>query len=708
MGRQMKRMAALFVALLLMINLCAFADGVRVDAKVELPFGAAEGFMETGMDEDGCQTILLNVEGLGKMFVQTGANLVFNYNDTGAMEITPEALMGAVTILNYVYNGQMPIDTAVRLYDYITGPDYYNDIMAIDELSGEISNKISQIAMDRGLLTIHENGDVEIKVTKENLPAYLDAILSAIKADEELYTAITGLKYFEAFGMGYEETVAEMLKEYGEIFKELAGGEVADAGLYVAVEAGGNLNLDAYIEEAAAGARQSLTMYGDFSGAGIAYTKIADGAEEKFEFNVKGNDLVINAYRKGGEGNSYSLTLKADNSNTELTGDFDVNGVKAQVSAKSGMMGSDVKLEIADADNAFKLEGTQNLLFNKQEMKMELKQGETEETLVYAENMNEMKLTYARKEAGVNTANAELTLLETCKLTANWADNKLEAELAEKEEGLNLDGTLECGEYAYTFNAVYAPAEETLEAKLSGGINGEITHTASLKMDFTLEEQLVDFLMEYEINGVPQKISCYSEENKITRTGKAEMVITEMEYHVYSEYDADSYSAQALLSGSPIMDMEMTFTDTDTETVVKMTGFIGEDNFEYVYGAEAAGENEARLFAEGTLNGVTCVAEIPVKYTADGNKNQLEASLNLDLAGQQLEAVKLLAGWEENEEAFDAFCDVQVAMEGVLTNVFKLQAKVTEVSGFAEHVSGSELTHEDIARALYALIESYR
>lgn len=374
-NRFVGKLLSMILALSMLLSAGASAETVRLEIDLNSVLGALDGAVTIYDDEDGCSGLLLEEKALGEILIQLGESIVFGNDETGYREITMEELSAAIGILSLVLEDEMPLEDAVRMFNYRSSEAYMEDAVVIEEITAILMNMLGNAAMMQGILQIHEDGTIVIDVTLEGLRALSSVLIQQIMAYDELLDMIYGLNVWEALGKDPEETFAEMNAQSVEL--SVFGANMQDAAFYFKMDTQGNVNTELYMLEAESGVSHTLLAYVDVSGIGAKYMQKDGSGTTLYELYEIAEEIRFGAHRSGEEHDTFGLNITLNEEDgLDAHGKMDIHG-------KTGTFTLGMSPEKTELDGNYQFENTSFTVFlndkpfeGDRTYKITLKQGE--------------------------------------------------------------------------------------------------------------------------------------------------------------------------------------------------------------------------------------------------------------------------------------------------------------------------------------------
>ncbi len=270
--------------------------------------------VQTGMDEDGCQQIAITAPGLeDTLLVQIGESAVVVRYGEDAVELSYDVLSEALSVYSYMASG-LDAETAKTLYAYVNGGDAQQDEIVLSSILNTELNRLLALVIERGLLTMADNGGFEINVSVENVVSLLAEYLTRAAADETLAASLSQLKLWSYLGadgqMGAQALLAQMTAAAETLKTQPLTG--VSGSLHVAILAQDQMSLtfDLKADECAADIHAEAAFDGEQLTAGLRASVNGRALELGFSLNDDAEMLLTVAHE--GDGKRFDLTGTAN------------------------------------------------------------------------------------------------------------------------------------------------------------------------------------------------------------------------------------------------------------------------------------------------------------------------------------------------------------------------------------------------------------
>lgn len=242
MKRKTISLISAILALILLISAPASAASVRYEADFTTSYGFEEQAALTfGYDDMGFLQVLLDTSSLGEWIFETdGTEFAFGAVDGNVYSVNKDSLLKITASAFAVSAFGMTEDRAETLAAYMTDGDLYADAESVYAILAGEANRIFASAAEKGIVKIHENGDLEIKTTFSEA---LDALLSYIRMlseDDSVLSAIASMKVFGALDIPGEDVIQKIRDslsqaeaDFAETAEILKASESVDFHLFV-------------------------------------------------------------------------------------------------------------------------------------------------------------------------------------------------------------------------------------------------------------------------------------------------------------------------------------------------------------------------------------------------------------------------------------------------------------------------------------------
>ena len=727
MKKNVMRMFSMLLALIMLLGMAAAAENNKITFEVNSPEGLLmDGILTIGYDEDGCEHYAFESSMLGKWLLQTdGIDFVFGGDLLGGYyTVAFQDLAAALENVSAIMNMQDMTEAEIAMMEYMNSPAYQADVEMLTLLLAGEFNRIASIAQEMGLVTIYENGDLEINVNRDNLLQMVVSYLNALASDEEVLSAFAGLEFFKVQGLGVEVNkdqiaieilnAAEMVEQIrlnetegidgylklsvsaetgaanGEYYMAtLAEGVAAEEFKASLVYDGVNFVMNVSEKTAEAQSNVSLVKSGSLTAYEMSYT---EGSETgKIAYVINENGLSANATFEGEDMNGKG----------ELT--VNANGVDGKWDYINGSEFASGSVKFAPAYEVFGFKNIKSDGYETENIDIEFKGGELNGKLTKYEG---------------NRVVADVTVSGSDPYTvkANWADDKnayqLYATVSTNDTGCVIDGNLKVNDDTAVFNYTVDQANgaEKLVVKANGAspendIVAEINHVV------TDASETLTAVFDYDVKGETMTLTYACVNDAVNGEIKGEFAIEENG----SEISGTFFFSEMLC--------ESTYTDGETIMRIYSEDRSGENNLSVKSGVTAAeAANPANivelmlftldaafengltfesvmnnalsgLFASANFDGQTFKLDI----TADGDTVSLEGKMVETENETYLEFTGIVSGMPfearfgvkmENETTVCLFAEALVNGETALDVKARL---ITTADGLAIEISGDSI-----------------
>lgn len=269
--------------------------------------------VQTGMDEDGCQQIAITAPGLeNTLLVQIGASAVVVRYGEDAIELSYDVLSEALSVYSYMASG-LDAETAKTLYVYVNGGDAQQDEIVLSSILNTEVNRLLALVIERGLLTMTDNGSFEINVTVENVVSLLAEYLTRAAADETLAASLSQLKLWSYLGADAQTGVQALLAQMAAAAETLKTQPLTgiSGSLHMAILAQDQMSLtfDLKADECAADIHAEATYDGEQLTAGLRAS--VNGRALELGFNLNDDEMLLTVAHEG-DGKRFDLTGTAN------------------------------------------------------------------------------------------------------------------------------------------------------------------------------------------------------------------------------------------------------------------------------------------------------------------------------------------------------------------------------------------------------------
>ncbi len=476
------RVFSMLLTLVMLLGMTATAETQKITFDLNGPDGLKlDGILSLGSDEDGCEQYSFENSLLGKFVLQSdGRDLVFGADQIGYYAVSAQDLSDAINTIVSMFSYGQSSNEFTEMMNYFNSPAYQQDAELVGEILTNEVNRIASLASEMGLVSIYQNGDLEISANVEKVYALISAYLESLSEDTETLNAFANLGIFPVMGVNMAENASEL----PTILKEAA--EQIDA---IAIETLNEMDggLELYVSA------ENGAMSGKYYTSTKVNGQVVYEMTETFNVNADGSmmiDVVINAdgglikYNCAVAGNtvSYELTADAAGQTARIAYKFDENGLVAEAVADTTVLAGEGKI-VVDAngiDGKWDFEGegliySGTILFDPANEELLYK-------INFADNYSSLKanVEYAdeelyaemtRIERGQVVADFTISGSSTYRIKGTWTNgyqnNSLNATLRMKNAGPELEGTLQAGYAAYEFSFTSDSVEDTADFVVS-------------------------------------------------------------------------------------------------------------------------------------------------------------------------------------------------------------------------------------------------
>ncbi|MBQ3170205.1 MAG: hypothetical protein IJB99_10650, partial [Clostridia bacterium] len=548
------------------------------------------------------------------------------------------------------------------LYDYMNSEDYVNDMQIIEEIASVEINRLSQLAVEKGLLVISETGEITIQSDISQAIGLVSDYLKAFSAETESIRRLCGMKVFEVIEfdmMSYLDRVpGKLVSIANEITKADLGG--AAGSVYFHTTAEGEIKADI-----------------NFSMEGETIALSANGKDEMvITLSYAAMDEeILNASVVLGEKMTLALKVSAEGENAEVKAEISENAISASIQAEGG----DIQFALDMLNETMKLYYDVQSEYDGNTVSVE-----------YANGSFTASATESMFGETIGTYSASCTP-EGIIVKGEWEDflsdkYLLNAAVTPVETGWTaiIDyTTTDIYGTNYKVNAEYI--EET----------GKLAGAASVISNFDNTEMPIEFVYEngeghitfaqnglaYDLYFVVKVTETETEAGAVIDLGvnlaeeaNPDVVIPALTYHyeafmnnegemnfkmdylflediirdengnlVYTQEIHESFDGSKLIYDAVIGDDQISFTailtETENEFTVTLDGAVNGEAFTAVLGAEILEETETGLklrgYAEAKAGSNVITAECPITITAVSDENGQKLAVAAELTASE-------------------------------------------------------------------------
>lgn len=214
MKRQIRRMISLFLSFVMLLSVAALGEAVRYDAELTTSDGLSEKAALTfGYDDMGFLQILMDAPSAGEWVFETdGTEFAFGAVDGNVYSINKDDILKIAASAFAISAFGMAEDRADLLAAYMTDGRLAADAQTVYALLANEANRIFMTAAEKGIVKIHENGDLEIKADFIEAVDFLIAYIDSLSLDDDIFSRIASLNVFGALNLSGEAFAGEMLE----------------------------------------------------------------------------------------------------------------------------------------------------------------------------------------------------------------------------------------------------------------------------------------------------------------------------------------------------------------------------------------------------------------------------------------------------------------------------------------------------------------
>ncbi len=212
MKRKLMSLISVTLSLILLISAPASVASVRYEAGFTTSDGFEEkGTLTFGYDDMGFLQVLLDTSMLGEWVFETdGTEFAFGAVDGNVYSVNKDDLLKIAASAFAISSLGITEDMADVLAAYLTDGDLYADAQSVYAILAGEANRIFMTAAEKGIVKIHENGDLEIKTSLGEALDSLISYINELSEDESVLNAIASLKIFGALNMPGEAVVLQI------------------------------------------------------------------------------------------------------------------------------------------------------------------------------------------------------------------------------------------------------------------------------------------------------------------------------------------------------------------------------------------------------------------------------------------------------------------------------------------------------------------
>lgn len=427
MKKSAMRALSVLLALVMLLGMTASAQISRITFNLNGPDGLSlDGILSAGYDEDGCEQYVFENSQIGKWVLQSdGMSLVAGGDQAGYYAVTADDLAAALTnVITAIVSEELG-DEFFNVINYLNSAAFEEDAYMAGQILGSEANRFAYVAQSMGLVTIHENGDLEINCTLAQVFELISAYLNSLAADENVLSAFADLAIFKALGVPMKENAAQL----PEILKN-AADQVAASKAEAVSAMDGSLNL--YINA------QTGEMSGKYYAATMQNGETLYSVTETFVIGQTSYEYESVTIANGGE---IKEIVRSNGNGMYVYYGASAAGQMAEFEVDINSFGLNAKM----AANTNELSGEGNLVINDAGIKGECDFAGANLSLVGEISYDPISEEFLMKVDSVDGA-------DSAKITCEYADDELYAELFAIENGDIIANITVSGSNTYRVN----------------------------------------------------------------------------------------------------------------------------------------------------------------------------------------------------------------------------------------------------------------
>lgn len=330
----MKKFVALMLSLMLLIGCIGSAETMTVSYDLTVmgqPVGSE--VVTVGYDEDGCTVAAATANVMGQVatvLAQIAPDLsevTVAVNDEG-YTISAAAVMQALEMVSAALQAQSNVPSISE-----------QDMQIIMAVAMNEVNRFAMTAMQLGVVTISENGDLTIYAEAGDLLNLLVTYLSSLAQDADVFAALASTDIWAAYQLPDAATVQQMVAAYAEEGAQINPDDVQFSKIYLSVAAAGQVGFELAVKDTIAISlgvtRDSFTLSVDksdyYDTVSVAYTAAPNHmsysysdyrSSVAYSYDINGTVIDV-AYNTETRYSKSGFTASFDIATLALTGTID-------------------------------------------------------------------------------------------------------------------------------------------------------------------------------------------------------------------------------------------------------------------------------------------------------------------------------------------------------------------------------------------------